>query len=157
MYLSIFSYCGCSDAAPKEKNLELACPYILPAEKDLPVGWEIIGKIPSDKLQLQQVGIIDGNATVEKKRVSLTQDRMFTEEMIDEWEDFKDRSEAHVEYDINHTENSLKCIYAKSYKETFDVNLHVVLLVPLPKNKELDCLLVRRDVEPKHEISCKVK
>lgn len=156
LYISI-SFCGCTDAAPKEKISELSCPYILPAEKDFPISWVTLGKISGDKFQLRAIGIIDGNAAEEKKRVLEAKERMFTDEIFDEWQTFKDRSEAIAEYDETHSENSLKCTYGRTQEESFDETKNVVLLIPLPVKKPVTCLLVRRDVDPTHEISCKVK
>ena len=156
LYIS-FSFCGCADAAPKAKAPELACPYILPEEKDFPTSWVTLGKISSDKFQLRAIGIIDGNATEEKKRVLEAKERMFTDEIFEEWQTFKDRSEVVAEYDSNHSENSLKCIYGRTQEEAFDENKNVVLLIPLPVKKPVNCVLVRRDVDPTHEISCKVE
>ena len=59
-------FCGCAGAAPKEKINELACPYVLSAEKDFPANWVALGKITTDRLQLREIGIIDGNAIEEK-------------------------------------------------------------------------------------------
>lgn len=150
-------FCGCTDAAPKVQVSELACPYILPAEKDFPASWVTLGKITEGKLQLREMGIIDGNAAKEKQRVIEAKERMFTDEMIDEWESFGDRSESIAEYDETHGENALKCTYGRTIAESNDETKNVVLLIPLPVKKPVTCLLVRRDVDPTHEISCKVK
>ncbi|MES2675418.1 MAG: hypothetical protein V4660_14345 [Pseudomonadota bacterium] len=156
LYLQVI-FCCYADAAPKETISELACPYILPAEKDFPASWVTLGKITADRLQLREMGIIDGNAAEEKQRVLEAKERMFTDDMIDEWETFGDRSESVAEYDETHRENALKCTYGKTQEESFDVNLNVVLLIPLPPKKYVTCLLVRRDIDPTHKISCKVK
>lgn len=150
-------FCVYADATPKEKIPELACPYILPAEKDFPASWVTLGKITVDRLQLREIGIIDGNATAEKKRVSEAKERMFTDYIMDEWKDFDDRSESVAEYDESHSENALKCTYGKTIADSNDVNRNVVLLIPLPLKKSVTCLAIRRDVDPTHEISCKVK
>ena len=84
-------------------------------------------------------------------------DRMFTEDLIDEWEDLQDRSESVAEYDEDHSEKSLKCTYGKTIAESTNIASNVVLLISLPLKKPLSCLAVRRDVDPTLEISCKVK
>jgi hypothetical protein len=150
-------FCGCADAAPKEKISELACPYVLPSEKDFPASWVTLGKISGERLQLREIGIIDGNAKEEKERVLSAKERMFREDMIDEWETLGDRSESEIIYDDSHTENALKCTYGKTIAEANDVNKNIVLLIPLPAKKSVTCLAIRRDVDPTHEISCKVK
>jgi len=154
---SSLAFCGCSDAAPKTKIPELTCPYILPAEKDFPDAWVTLGKMSPGQYQLRAIGLIDGNAAQEKQRVLEIKERMFTEEMFDEWTKLKDRSELLAEYDEDHAENSMKCIYGRTQEESFDEKSNVILLIPLPVKKALSCLLVRRDVDPTHEISCKVK
>jgi len=157
-YLFIFfAFCGCADATSNQKSNELTCPYILPAEKDFPVSWVAIGKAPSGKLQLRETSIIDGNAKEEKERVLQLKERIFSRDIIDEWEEFKDRSEATAEYSENHREMSMMCTYGRTESESFDNNLNVVLLIPLPSKKPVNCLLTRRDVDPTHEISCKAK
>ncbi|MES2825567.1 MAG: hypothetical protein V4732_18340 [Pseudomonadota bacterium] len=133
----------------------LACPYILPAE-DFPSNWVTVRKIPAGKFQLRETAIADGNATELKSRL-LAKDRVFDTDIIDEWEKFKDRSEAIAEYPEDHREVSMMCTYGKTQHEAFDLNLNVELLIPLPPKKYVTCLLVRRDVDPTHEISCKVK
>ena len=155
IFLSIFAYCNFSYATPKEKLSNLACPYILPAEKDFPAGWEFLGKIPTDKLRLRATGINYGNAAEEKIRLS--KDRIFAEETIEEWEHINNTYQAVTEYAENHNENSLICTYSRTFKESFDANLNVVLLIPLPKDKALNCLFIKRHVEPEVEASCKVK
>ena len=152
-----FSFCGCVDAEPKKEMTELSCPYILPAEKDFPASWVVIGKSLTGKFQLRETIIIDGNASEEKERLSKTNERVFSRDIIDEWEEFKDRSEATAEYPEGHRETSIMCTYSKNQKEYTDPNLNVVLLIPLPSKKPVSCLLTRRDVDPTHEISCKVK
>lgn len=152
-----FVFCGCADATPKEKIPELSCPYILPAEKDFPASWVTLGKITVDRLQLREIGVIDGNAAEEKQRVLEANERMFTDDIMDEWKDFDDRSESVAEYDESHSENALKCTYGKTIADSNDVNRNVVLLIPLPLKKSVTCLAIRRDVDPTHEISCKVK
>lgn len=156
LYLSIF-FCSCADATPKEKINDLACPYVLPAEKDFPVSWITLGKVSNERLQLRQINIIDGNASEEKDRVIKDKERMFSVEITDYWVDHKDRSEALEEYSEDHSENAIMCTYGKTIAESNDVNKNVVLLIPLPIKKPVTCLLVRRDVDPTHEISCKVK
>lgn len=151
------AFCSCADATPKEKISELTCPYILPAEKDFPGNWVTLGKAPIGKLQLRETAIIDGNAEEEKQRISVAKERIFSRDIIDEWEEIKDRSEAIAEYPENHREASMMCTYGRTQHESFDINLNVVLLIPLPPKKYVTCLLVRRDVDPTHEISCKVK
>ena len=150
------SFCGCVDAAPKEKMQELTCPYILPPEKDFPATWAVVGKLSPEKWQLRETIIIDGNANEEKERISKTEERAFSREIIDEWEDFKDRSEAIAEYSEDHEEMSMMCTYSKNQKEYIDPNLNVVVFIPLPSKKPVSCLLTRRDVDPTHEMSCKV-
>lgn len=150
--------CGCADATPKEKIPELTCPYILPAEKDFPASWVTLGKIPSERVQLRETTIIYGNAKEEKERVTIAKERIFSDDMIDEWDDFKDSSVATSEYYADRNlDMSMKCTYGRTQYESFDINLNVVLLIPLPPKKDVTCLLVRRDVDPTHEISCKVK
>ena len=157
-YLCItFFFCGCTDAAPKEKETQYTCPYILPAEKDFSPSWVTIGKVTSDKVQLRQIDIIDGNAIEEKNRVSKEKERVFSADIIDEWNSVGDRSEATAEYPENHREMSIMCTYGKTIADANDENKNVVLLVPLPIKKAVNCLLVRRDVDPTHEVSCKVK
>lgn len=155
--LSILTCCSGSDAAPKEKLLDLACPRILPAEDDLPAGWEVLGGMPADKLQLRQIGITKGNASRLKKWLSESSDRSFPEEIVDEWKVFEHGSKAVTEYPEDHDENALMCTYAKTYKESFEIKQNVVLLIPLPVKKYVTCLLVKRDVDPMVEASCKVK
>lgn len=157
-FLSLpFVFCGCADATTKNKVSELSCPYILPAESDFPTSWVTLGKVTGEKVQLREIGIIDGNATKEKIRISEAKERMFTDDIVDEWETFSDRSEALVEYDAKHSEKSLKCTYGKTIAESNDIYKNVVLLIPLPDKKPVSCLLVRRDIDPKYEISCNVK
>jgi len=154
--LSIFFCCN-AIAEAKQTPSEMKCPYILPPEKDFPANWVTFGKISSDRLQLREMGIIDGNAAEEKQRVIEAKERMFTDDIVDEWESFGDRSESVAEYDEAHRENALKCTYSKTQEESFDINKNVVLLIPLPVKKSVKCLLVRRDIDPTHEISCKAK
>ena len=156
VFLSIFFCCN-AIAASKQNLQELKCPYTLPPEKDFPASWVTFGKISNDRMQLREMGIIDGNAAEEKHRVIEAKERMFTDDIVDEWESFGDRSESIAEYDETHRENALKCTYSKTQEESFDINKNVVLLIPLPVKKYVTCLLVRRDVDPTHEISCKVK
>ena len=150
-------FCGCADATSREKLNELSCPYVLPAEKEFPDSWVTLGKVSSEKLQLRQINIIDGNATKEKERVTKENQRMFSVEITDYWVDHKDRSEALEEYDEDHGENALMCTYGKTIAEANDENKNFVLLIPLPVKKPVTCLLVRRNTDPTHEISCKVK
>ena len=95
--------------------------------------------------------------TLLRKSKELLKQRMFTDDIVDEWESFGDRSESVAEYDEAHRENALKCTYGKTQEESSDINKNVVLLIPLPVKKYVTCLLVRRDADPTHEISCKVK
>lgn len=151
MWMSLLPYCCCSNATPKTKIPDLTCPYVLPEKKYFPVGWKALGEISGDKLQLRSTGLIDGNA-------SNVKDRNFTEEMIDEWNDFPSRSEALWEYDKDHEDLMLKCIYAKSYEDAFNSDINnIILLIPLPPKKAVSCLFVRRNIEPRVEASCKVK
>ena len=109
------------------------------------------------RLQLRQIDIIDGNASEEKTRVVKDKERLFSADIIDYWVDHKDRFEALEEYPESHSENAIMCTYGKTIAESNDVNKNVVLLIPLPIKKPVTCLLVRRDIDPTHEISCKVK
>ena len=84
-------------------------------------------------------------------------ERMFTDDIVDEWVSLDGRSEAITEYDENHLENSLKCTYGKTIAEANNETKNVILLISLPVKKPITCLLVRRNIDPTHEISCKVK
>ena len=153
-----FIFCGCADATPKEKIPELTCPYILPTETDFPVSWVTLGKAPIGKLQLRETTIIYGDAKEEKERVTKAKERIFSDDMIDEWDDLKDSSKATSEYYADRKfDMSMMCTYGRTQQESFDINLNVVLLIPLPSKKYVTCLLVRRDADPTHEISCKVE
>lgn len=156
LILAIF-FCGCSDAATKEKVPDLACPYVLPAEKDVPVGWEILGKIPADKLQLKSAGMIYGNATTEKNRLTGAVERVFAEEIIDEWEQVNGHYQAETEYPEIHDENSLKCTYGRSEFDSLDEKRNVVLLIPIPPKKSASCVFIKRKAEPSLEARCEVK
>lgn len=149
--------CGCTEAAPSNTLSELTCPYILPAEKDFPSSWITLGKVTDEKLQLRQTDIIDGNASEEKNRVIKEKERIFSAEIIDYWEDYDDRSEALEEYPEDHSENAMMCTYGKTIADANDANKNVVLLIPLPVNKPVTCLLVRRNTDPTHEMSCEIK
>jgi hypothetical protein len=156
-YFLALLYCGCTDANPKEEQQTLACPYIFPAEKDLPSNWVTIGKIPTARLQLRETAINNGDASEEKKRVESAQEPVFSRDIIDEWEERKDRFEATAEYPQDHGNIAIMCTYAQTQKETFDPNKNLVLLIPLPAKKHISCLFTRRDIDPTHEISCTVK
>jgi|GEM_PF-1745105 len=157
-WLSITALICCNAIAASKPNLpELKCPYILPPEKDFPISWVVVGKAPNGKMQLRETSIIDGDAKEEKKRVLMLKKRIFSRDIIDEWESFGDRSEATAEYPANHRDMSIMCTYGRTQAESFDNNLNIVLLIPLPPKKPVSCLLTRRDVDPTHEISCNVK
>ena len=153
----VVTYCGCSDAAPKEKMSDLACPYIFPSEKDFETDWVTLGQMPTEKLQLRTAGIIYGNATEEKIRLAGVKNRVFSEETIDEWNHVNDTYQASTEYSEKHDENSLMCTYGRSYEESTYSDRNVVLLIPLPPKKAFTCLFIKRKVEPNIEASCKVK
>ena len=151
LYISVFTYCGCSDAAPKEKTSDLRCPLTLPAEKDMLAGWQTVGKIPAEKLPLKSIGIISPDTSDISKRI-------FSEEIIEEWETVNHADQAVEEYDATHENLMLKCIYARSYSEASNDNdKNVVILIPLPPKKAFTCLLIRRPINPEFEASCKVK
>ena len=95
IYFSMFLYCGCSDAAPKENAQTLACPYILSAEKALPPTWITVGSVSTEKLQLRTIGIIYPD-------LSDIKNRNFSEDIIDYWDYLKDKSQSIAEYDENH-------------------------------------------------------
>lgn len=144
-------YSGCSDAAPKKKVAELSCPYILPEKSAFADGWMTVGNIPVDKLQIRSISIIDQDT-------SDISNRDFSEQVIDEWEDFPDRSESIADYDENHGNLMIKCVYAKSYNDVSDSNTNnVILLIPIPSNKPVVCTLVNRKISPEFELFCKVK
>lgn len=153
-YLSFFCvifFCNYINASTKEEISELRCPYTLPPENALPSNWITIGKASKEKLKLRTIGIIYADSSDIKNR-------SFSEDMIDEWEDLKDKSKAIAENDADHGDMMMKCVYAKSVAEDSDHNLkNVVLLIPLPIHKPVSCLLTRRNIDPTHEISCKVK
>ena len=155
VFLSIFFCCN-AIAASKQNLQELKCPYTLPPEKDFPASWVTFGKISNDRMQLREMGIIDGNAAEEKQRAIEAKERMFTDDIVDECESFGDRSESVAEYDETHRENALRCTHRKTQEESSAIK-NVVLLIPLPVKKPIACLLVRRKVDPTHEISCRVK
>ena len=151
VYFFVIAYCSYSYATPKEKISNLACPYILPAKKDFSANWIPVGKISDESMRIRSVGII-------YTKSSDIPNRNFSEDIIDEWEELKDRSQAVAGYDENHEDVMLKCVYAKSAKEDSDHNVNnVVLLIPLPSKKNRTCLLVRRNVSPEFEASCKIK
>lgn len=147
---SIFLYSGCSKATSESENVNFSCPHTLSSQTKLLDGWVTVGK-PSENLKLRVIGIINQDSSDVKSR-------MFSEEIIDEWEDFEGRTESVVGYDETHENIMLKCTYARTESDTSDHNANnIILLVPLPSNKAVSCLLVRRDIDPTHEISCKVK
>ena len=152
-----FLICGCADATPKLEVLELVCPSVLPAEKDFPASWVILGKVTSDKLLIREADFIDANATQEKERLLGVKERVFSRDSLDEWVDYDDRSEATTEYFADHADAAMMCTYSKTQKEMFDVERNVVLLIPLPPKKHLTCLIVRREVNPLYELSCRAK
>lgn len=156
IYISLI-FCGCADATQKEKLSELTCPAVLPAEKDFPAGWVTLGQASDDKFLIREADLISGNVLEEKKRLNGVKDRSFSSEMIDEWTEIGDRAEANIAYDADHTDLAMKCTYSKTQKEGFDSSRNVVLLIQLPAEKSIDCLLVRRDVDPQYALSCKAK
>lgn len=150
-YSLMLFYCGCSDATSKGDTQSLSCPQVFSTENSIPANWITVGNIPKEKFQLRTIGIIDSDT-------SDIPNRNFSEEIIDEWESLKDQSQATVAYDGSQENMMLKCVYAKSAAEDSDHNIkNMVLLIPLPVKKSVTCLAVRRDVDPTHEISCKVK
>ena len=155
LYVSTLAFCGCVEADPKANEARLTCPYILPAEKDFPKDWITVKKIPLGRFQLRETVIALGSAPDLKSRLT-SSDTDFDTDIIDYWLDKKDRSEATAEYPEGHREMSMMCTYSKNQKEYIDPNLNVVLLIPLPSKKPVSCLLTRRDVDPTHEMSCKV-
>lgn len=151
IFLSIFSCCSCSDAAPKVNMAALECPLTLPAKKDISSDWLIVGETTNEKLPLKSIGIIYSDT-------SDIPARNFDVEMIEEWENLKDKTQAVAEYYEDHKNIMLKCIYASSNKDAADDNVNnVVLLIPLPPKKHLVCLLTNRTIDPKFELSCKEK
>ncbi|RYY77062.1 MAG: hypothetical protein EOO52_06130 [Gammaproteobacteria bacterium] len=148
--LTIVFYSGCSGASSKDTQT-LACPNFLSSEKSLPSSWITVGKIPNEKFLLRTIGLI-------YPEFSDLDKRNFSEEMIDEWEELEGRSQSIAEYDKDHKSMMMKCVYARSFAEDSDSDSrNVVLLIPLPQEKPVKCVLVRRDIDPTHEISCKVK
>ena len=150
IFFIIFLYSGCSGAANEGGDVRFSCPHTLSSQAKLLDGWMTVGK-SDESFKLRVIGIINQDSSDVKSR-------MFSEEIIDEWEDFEGRSESVVEYDETHENIMLKCTYARSESETSDHNTNnIILLVPLPSKKSVSCLLVRRDIDPTHEISCKIK
>ena len=151
VYVLMFFYCGCLEATSKGTSQSFTCPQTLNEKEVLQADWVTVGRVPAEKFPLRTIGIIYPD-------LSDVNNRQFSEDMIDEWDDLKDKSQAIAEYDENHEKIMMKCVYAKSAAEDSDRNLkNVVLLIPLPSKKPVNCLLTRRDIDPTHEISCKVK
>lgn len=157
-YVFLFSvfYVGCADANPKEKISDLTCPYTLPAEKDFPANWVSTRSAGSGIYKLEQIDIAFGDA-LELKDELVSKERNFNTEITDDWTYIEDRAEYQFEYSQDHESISMMCTYGRTRKESSDVAQNVELLIPLPQNKPVTCLLIRRDVDPTYEMSCEIK
>src|SRR5690606_17849465 len=108
-----FSFCCSSYASFKEISQERECPYILPAQKNLLAVWGLLGDISTKQLQLRNIGVTTGNATEIKELLSARKDRVFAEDMIEDWDDVEGESPALGEYDEDFGEASLLCTYSR--------------------------------------------
>ncbi len=122
--------------APKDS---IGCPSEVGPSAGFPMGTQVFGKLPSQLYPLRGAGINLGQSADPQKRV-------FSEEVLDDWISTPDSTYLLANYDATHERIALKCNYAAKGSSATDNDPNsVVLLIPLPQGKPLDCTFVRKE------------
>ena len=117
----------------------IKCPTELKKGATLPKSTRIFGNLPEAAFPLRRAGINLG-ASVDPK------ERIFSEEILDDWISTPDSTYLVSEYDASHEALSLKCNYAAAGTSISDSDPEsTVLLIPLPQGKSLKCTFVRNN------------
>jgi hypothetical protein len=118
----------------------LKCPTELNTGTPLPEGTQVYGSLPKINFPLRSAGINLGITVADPK------ERIFSEEILDDWIATPDSTYLVSEYPASHEALSLKCNYAAKGTSASDSDpKSIVLLIPLPQGKPLKCTFVRHD------------
>jgi len=117
----------------------LRCPTELNTGTPLPEGTQVYGSLPKIDFPLRSAGINLGITADPKERI-------FSEEILDDWISTRDSTYLVSEYPASHGALSFKCNYAAKGTSASDSDpKSIILLIPLPQGKPLRCTFVRKD------------
>lgn len=117
----------------------IKCPAELKKGTQLPESTQVFGNLPDRGFPLRSAGINLGNTADPKERV-------FSEEILEDWVSTADSTYLVSEYAASHEKLTLKCNYAATGTSASDSDpKSTVLLIPLPQEKSLKCIFVRKN------------